>query len=74
MTKLEKPLRRELLIDRTAYVLTIEPERFKLVLKGHRKGLEFAWRDLISGDAALALALNASLKQQQFVQPPAPKK
>ncbi len=73
MTRLEKPLRRELLIERTAYVLTIEPERFKLVLKGHRKGLEFAWRDLVSGEAALAVALNASLKQQNFVRPSAPK-
>jgi hypothetical protein len=50
------------LIDQKPYVLTIEPERFKLVLKGHRKGLEFAWHDLVSGEAALATALNASLK------------
>lgn len=72
MTKLDKPLRRELSIDRTAYVLTIEPDRFRLVLKGHRKGLEFAWRDLVSGEAALAVALNASLQQQNFVRPPEP--
>jgi hypothetical protein len=62
MTKLEKPLKRELLIDGKPYVLTIEPERFKLVPKGRRKGLEFAWHDLVSGEAALAVALNASLK------------
>ncbi|HVS78272.1 MAG TPA: hypothetical protein VHE11_15135 [Steroidobacteraceae bacterium] len=65
MTKLDKPLKRELLIDRKSYVLTIEPDRFKLVLKGHRKGLEFAWHDLVSGEAALAAALNASLRQPQ---------
>jgi len=63
MTKLDKPLKRELSIDSKLYVLTIEPERFRLVPKGHRKGLEFAWRDLVSGEAALAAALNASLKQ-----------
>jgi hypothetical protein len=63
MTKLDKPLKRELLIDRKAYVLTIEPDRFRLVPKGRRKGLEFAWADLVSGEAALATALNASLKQ-----------
>lgn len=63
MTKLDRPLKRELLIDSRPYVLTIEPERFRLTLKGHRKGLEFAWRDLVSGEAALATALNASLKQ-----------
>ena len=73
MTTLDRPLRRELSIDRTAYVLTIEPDGFKLVLKGHRKGLEFKWRDLVSGEAALSVALNASLKHQKFVQPrPAP--
>jgi hypothetical protein len=63
VTKLDKPLKRELLIDHKPYVLTIEPDRFKLVLKGHRKGLEFAWHDLVSGEAALAVALNASLKK-----------
>lgn len=63
MTKLDRPIKRELLIESKPYVLTIEPERFRLTLKGHRKGLEFAWRDLVSGEAALAMALNASLKQ-----------
>ena len=63
MTKLDKPLKRELLIESRPYVLTIEPDRFKLALKGHRKGLEFAWRDLVTGEAALAVALNASLKK-----------
>ena len=65
MTKLDKPLKRELSIAHKAYVLTIAPDGFKLVLKGHRKGLEFAWRDLVSGEAALAVALHASLKQQK---------
>ena len=65
MTKLDKPLKRELSINHKAYVLTIDPRGFKLVLKGHRKGLEFAWHDLVSGEAALAMALNASLQQQR---------
>lgn len=63
MTKLDKPLKRELLIDRKPYVLTIEPDGFKLALKGRRKGLEFVWHDLVNGEAALAVALNASLKK-----------
>jgi hypothetical protein len=33
------------------------------VPKGKRNGLEIAWKDLVNGDAALATALNASLKQ-----------
>ncbi len=69
MIKLDKPLKRELSIDGTAYVLTIEPDRFRIVLKGHRKGIEFAWRDLVSGEAALAVALNASRTQQNLVRP-----
>jgi hypothetical protein len=61
-TKLEKSLKREIEIDGKPYMLTISPEGMKLVPKGKRNGLEIAWKDLASGDAALATALNASLK------------
>ena len=61
MTRLDKPLRRELLIDDVAYTLTIDPDGLKLTGKGRRKGIELAWRDLVSGDAALATALQASV-------------
>jgi len=60
MTKLDKPIRRELRIGDDAYTLTIDPEGLKLVPKGHRKGTELRWRDLVNGDAALAAALQAS--------------
>ena len=60
-TKLDKPLRREVAIDGQPYMLTISPEGLKLVPKGKRKGLELAWKALVSGEAALATALNASL-------------
>jgi hypothetical protein len=60
-TKLEKPLKREVMIGEQAYMLTISPEGLKLVVKGKRNGLELAWKALVSGDAALATALNASL-------------
>jgi hypothetical protein len=62
MTKLEKPLKREVAINGHAYVVTIDPEGLKLTLKGHRKGQELAWRDIVGGEAALATALSASLK------------
>jgi hypothetical protein len=61
-TKLDKALKREIEIDGKPYMLTISPEGMKLVPKGKRNGLEIAWKDLASGDAALATALNASLK------------
>ena len=60
-TALDKPLRRELQVGDTAYTLTIGPEGLKLVEKGRRKGIELAWSALVSGDAALAAALQASV-------------
>ncbi len=60
-TKLAGPLKREIQIGDTAYMLTIDPTGLKLTVKGHRKGKELAWKDLVTGDAALATALNASL-------------
>ncbi len=63
VTKLEKDLKRELDIGGEAYVLTISPTGLKLVRKGRRKGQELTWKELVSGEAALAVALNASLDQ-----------
>ena len=60
-TPLDKTLKRELLIDGRAYTLTLVPQGLSLTLKGRRKGIELVWRDLVSGEAALAVALNASL-------------
>lgn len=63
VTRLDKPLRREIDVNGEAYVLTISTGGLKLVRKGKRKGQELAWKDLVSGQAALAVALNASLKR-----------
>jgi hypothetical protein len=63
-TKLDKPLKREVDVEGTAYMLTISPEGLKLVLKGKRNGHELAWKDLVSGQAALTTALNASLESE----------
>jgi hypothetical protein len=62
-TPLTKPLKRELTIDGRAFVVTMSPLGLKITLKGKRKGPELSWTDLISGDAALATALNASIGQ-----------
>lgn len=62
MTKLDKPLRRELSVGAQAYTLTVDPDGLKLVEKGRRKGIELKWEDLINGDAALAAALQASVR------------
>jgi hypothetical protein len=62
-TKLEKELRREIEIDGKPYTLTLGPDGVKLTEKGRRKGQELKWKDLVSGDAALATALNASIDE-----------
>ena len=63
MTKLDKPLRREVSVNDQAYTLTIDGSGLKLVQKGHRKGIEMQWKDIVSGDAGLASALQASVTQ-----------
>jgi hypothetical protein len=68
-TKLDHPLKREVDIDGRPYTLTISPEALNLVPKGRRKGYELRWVDLVSGDAALATALNASLARVAALQP-----
>ena len=64
-TRLDKPLKREIEIDGDPYTLTITTEGLKLTRKGKRKGLELSWHDLVSGEAALATALNASLSESR---------
>jgi len=61
-TVLNKSLKRELTIKGEPYVVTISPEGFKIVPKGKRKGQEILWSAIVNGEAALATALNASLK------------
>jgi hypothetical protein len=60
-TKLEGVVTRELVIGSDAYTLSLSDAGFTLALKGKRKGLDVRWADLVSGEAALATALNASL-------------
>lgn len=62
-TKLEKAVRREVAIEGQPYMVTISPEGLKIVPKGKRNGIELAWKALISGDAALTAALNASIQR-----------
>ena len=64
-TKLEKELKRSIEIDGTPYTVIIDPAGLRLVGKGKRNATaQLAWKDLVSGDAALATALNASLQNR----------
>ncbi|KLD66181.1 hypothetical protein [Dyella japonica] len=60
MTPLDKTLRREVTIDGETYTLVLDANGLKLTPRGHRKGTELQWKDIINGDAAVATALNAS--------------
>lgn len=51
-TKLEKALRREVQIGEKAYTLVIDPDGLKLTEKGHRKGQEMSWTDVLGGSEA----------------------
>jgi hypothetical protein len=62
-TSLDKTVRRQIKVNGQDYIVAISPDGLKITLKGKRKGLELSWSALVSGDAALAVALNASLGQ-----------
>lgn len=64
MTPLDKPGRREVLIEGVAHTLTIDPDGLKLTVKGRRNGIDLRWVDLVNGDAALAAALQGSLESE----------
>ena len=64
-TKLDRDLKREIEVGGQAYTVTMTREGLKLTLKGHRKGREWAWKDLVGSDGNLTPAVNASLEQPQ---------
>ena len=61
MTKLDKPLKCGVRVKKESFVLTCDPEGFRLTKEGRRKRVEIVWKDLVSGEAAMAVALSASL-------------
>ena len=64
-TVLDKALRRRVTVGGDDYTVVIDPDGLRLTAKGKRTAqVELRWRDLLSGDAALAVALNASLSPQ----------
>jgi hypothetical protein len=62
-TPLDRPLKREVTVDGAVYVLTLTPEGLHLAPKGKRKGVDLTWASMISGDAALASELRASVER-----------
>lgn len=61
-TRLDKALKREINLDGAVYTVTIDPEGIRIVPKGKRKArLHMTWEAILSGDAGLAAALQASI-------------
>jgi hypothetical protein len=61
VTELHGTLKRQLSIKGRPYVVALDDSGIKLTVKGRRNGQLLLWTDLVNGDAALAVALNASL-------------
>lgn len=56
-------VRLDLRIRGKAYLLTIDPEGFRLVLKGQRNGIEMPWSVFVEDDAILYSELQASIRK-----------
>ena len=61
-TVLDKALKRQVSVDGADYMVALDPDGIRLTQKGKRRPeVELRWRELVSGEAALSMALNASL-------------
>jgi hypothetical protein len=64
-TVLDKELKRQITIDGADYTVAVDPEGVRLIGKGKRKPeVELRWREILNGEAAMAVALNASLSKK----------
>jgi hypothetical protein len=61
-TKLEKELKREIDVDGKHYTVTISPAGLKIAEKGHRKGHELTWKQVLSSEQELSQNLSKSLE------------
>ncbi|HEY8196649.1 MAG TPA: hypothetical protein VIG04_06705 [Gemmatimonadales bacterium] len=61
-TRLNKTIKRELVLDGKVYTVSISPDGVRVVPKGGRKGHEISWASLLSGDVELRRDLNLSLR------------
>jgi hypothetical protein len=67
-TVLDKELKRQVTVDGVDYTVAVDPEGIRLTGKGKRRPeVELRWIDLLSGEAAMAVALNASLTKREAI-------
>jgi hypothetical protein len=53
-TKLERPLKREIVVDEKPYTLTVDANGLKLVEKGRRNGHEVSWKQVLGAAPPVA--------------------
>ena len=71
-TVLDKALKRQVSVDGVDFMFALNPEGIRLTQKGKRRPeVELRWRELVSGEAAMAVALNASLAARPAAVKPA---
>ena len=68
-TRLDKLIKRELNLGGKLYMVSIDPAGVKIVPKGRRKGHEFSWESLLSGEAELRRDLAMSLEMYRAPHP-----
>jgi hypothetical protein len=61
VTPLDKTLKRLVKIKGNDFVVTLTPDTLRVTRKGHQRGVEMRWESLVSGESALAVALQASV-------------
>ena len=72
-TVLDKALERQVTVDGVDYTVALDPEGIRVTQKGKRRPeVELRWRELLSGEAAMAVALNASLSPRPAAARPEP--
>lgn len=65
-TVLDKEPKRQITVDGVDYTVAVDPDGIRLTGKGKRRPeVELRWHDLLSGEAAMAVALNASLSRER---------
>jgi hypothetical protein len=72
-TVLDKELRRRITVGGVEYTIVLDPGGIRVLGKGKRRPeVELRWNDLLSGEAAMAVALNASLSTHKRQAPAKP--
>jgi hypothetical protein len=65
-TVLDKELKRLITVNDIEYNVVLGPDGLRLIRKGKRNPeVTLRWSDLLSGEAAMAVALNASLQEDK---------